>query len=132
MSFGRNDLITRGYAERMISNNTANFRNEIKDLREQLSALNIDFAGLSAKIEQLEKPDSEIQSRLTELIEKFNGNQFVTGVIQSESGTRLNTCQDSLVEDQSLNFFASGLRLPTAINNLILEILKYVLEGKQD
>jgi len=132
MSFGRNDLITRSYAERMISNNMANLRNEVKDLREQLSALNIDFAGLRHSIESLKKGDPGVEQRVKELIDLLTERKFIAGVIQTESQTRMNVCSDSISDDKSLSFSASGDKLPIAINRLILSILQYALMGKQD
>jgi len=132
MSFGRNDLITRSYAERMISNNMANLRNEVKDLREQLSALNIDFAGLRHSIESLKKGDPGVEQRVKELIDLLTERKFIAGVVQTESQTKMNVCSDSISDDTSLSFSASGDKLPIAINRLILSILQYALMGKQD
>lgn len=132
MAFGRNDLITRAYAESMINRSNRGISEQVKSIQEQVVALNIDFAGFQEKLKQLEQPNAEIQTRLNELIHLIESKKFITGVIQSESGTRLNSCQDSLMNDDSLGFFASGDKLPVAINHLILEVLKYVLNGKQD
>lgn len=132
MSIGRNEFVTRNYAERMISKNTANLRNQVKDIQEQINQWDIDFAGLQEKLKQLEQPNTEIQDRLNELIESIESKKFVTALTQSESESRLNTFRDSVDDNDAIWFFASADKLPVAINHLILEVLKYVLNGKQD
>jgi len=132
MGSGKNDFVTKECVEQMIAEAIGDLRVRVKELQDDNDQLDIDFVGLNEKLKQLEQPDTEIQDRLNKLIEQFCNYEFVTGVIQSESGTRLSTCQDSAVNDESLSFVVSGLRLPVAINHLILSVLKYVLNGKQD
>lgn len=132
MSFGRNDLITRAYAESMISRSNRGLSEQVKSIQEQVVALNIDFAGLRHSIESLKKGDPSVEQRVKELIDLFTERKFIAGVIQTESQTKMNVCSDSISDDKSLSFSASGDKLPIAINRLILSILQYALMGKQD
>lgn len=132
MSFGRNDFITRNYAERMISNNTANLRNRVKDIQEQINQWNIDFAGLQEKLKQLENGNSDTEQRLKTLISVINGYGMLCHIAQGTGDTTITARPNKEINGELIEFAACGETLPEAINALIVQFLEYVWTGKQD
>ena len=132
MSFGRNSLVTRAYVEKMISNNFGGYSQQVKGVEEQLTALNIDFAGLHERLKQLENGNSDTEQRLKTLISAINGYGMLCHVAQGTGDTTITARPNKEINGELIEFAVCGETLPEAINALIIQFLEYVWTGKQD
>ena len=132
MAIGSNDFITRNYAEKMISNNTANLRNQVKDIQEQINQWNIDFAGLNARIKRLENNDPNIEKRLDDLICALKETGALTHVTQGVGETLISLRPNDGIDGKLIQFEVFRDTLPEAITALVINCLEYLLVGQQD
>ena len=132
MAFGRNDLITRAYAESMINRSNRGLSEQVKSIQEQVVALNIDFAGFHEKLKQLENGNSDTDQRLKNLISAINGYGMLCHVAQGTGETTITARPNKEINGELIEFVANAETLPEAINALIVQFLEYVWTGKQD